>query len=47
MIDSKERLFTGSGEGDVNFADAMLDALADAGAASYRSCSTATQYGLP
>jgi hypothetical protein len=30
MIDSKERLFTGSGEGDVTFADAMalLDALA-------------------
>ena len=31
-IDSKERLFTGSGEGDVTFADAMalLDALAGA-----------------
>ena len=38
MINSKERLFTGSGEGDVNFADAMalLDALAGAGALSYR-----------
>jgi hypothetical protein len=49
MIDSKERLFMGSGEGDVNFADAMalLDALAGAGALSYRSCSTATQYSLP
>jgi hypothetical protein len=49
MIDSKERLFTGSGEGDVTFADAMalLDALAGAGALSYRSCSTAAQYGLP
>jgi hypothetical protein len=32
MIDSKERLFTGSGEGDVSLADAMalLDALAGA-----------------
>ena len=38
MIDSKERLFTGSGEGDVSLADAMalLDALAGAGALSYR-----------
>ena len=38
MIDSKERLFTGSGEGDVTFADAMalLDALAGAKALSYR-----------
>jgi hypothetical protein len=37
-IDSKERLFTGSGEGDIAFADAMalLDALAGAGALSYR-----------
>ncbi|GEP59872.1 hypothetical protein [Reyranella soli] len=37
-IDSKERLFTGSGEGDVTFADAMalLDALAGARAQSYR-----------
>ena len=37
-IDSKERLFTGSGEGDVTFADAMalLDALAGAKALSYR-----------
>ena len=37
-IDSKERLFTGSGEGDVTFADAMslLDVLAGAGALSYR-----------
>ena len=37
-IDSKERLFTGSGEGDVTFADALslLDALAGAGALSYR-----------
>jgi hypothetical protein len=38
MIDSKERLFTGSGEGDVTLADAMalLDALAGARALSYR-----------
>jgi hypothetical protein len=38
MIDSKERLFTGSGEGDVTLADAMalLDAVAGAGALSYR-----------
>jgi len=38
MIDSKERLFIGSGEGDVTFADAMalLDALAGAKALSYR-----------
>jgi hypothetical protein len=38
MIDSKERLFTGSGEGDVTFADAraLLDALAGAKALSYR-----------
>ena len=38
MINSKERLFTGSGEGDVTLADAMalLDALAGAGALSYR-----------
>jgi len=37
-IDSKERLFTGSGEGDVTFADAMalLGALAGAKALSYR-----------
>jgi len=37
-IDSKERVFTGSGEGDVTFADAMalLDALAGAKALSYR-----------
>jgi hypothetical protein len=37
-IDSKERLFTGRGDGDVTFADAMslLDALAGAGALSYR-----------
>jgi hypothetical protein len=37
-IDSKERLFTGTGEGDATFADAMslLDALAGAGALSYR-----------
>jgi hypothetical protein len=37
-IDSKERLFVGSGEGDVTFADAMalLDALAGAKALSYR-----------
>ena len=37
-INSKERLFTGSGEGDVTFADAMalLDALAGAKALSYR-----------
>ena len=37
-IDSKERLFTGSGEGEVTFADAMalLDALAGSGALSYR-----------
>ena len=37
-IDSKERLFTGSGEGGVTFADAMalLDALAGARALSYR-----------
>jgi hypothetical protein len=37
-IDSKERLFIGSGEGDVTFADAMalLDALAGARALSYR-----------
>src|SRR5918994_7491501 len=37
-IDSKERLFTGSGEGDVALADAMalLDALAGARALSYR-----------
>jgi hypothetical protein len=37
-IDSKERLFTGSGEGNVTLADAMalLDALAGAGALSYR-----------
>jgi hypothetical protein len=37
-IDSKERLFTGSGEGDVTFDDAMalLDALAGAKALSYR-----------
>ena len=37
-IDSKERLFTGSGEGDVTFADAMalLDALAGAKALSYQ-----------
>ena len=38
MIDSKERLFTGSGEGEVTFADAMalLEALAGAKALSYR-----------
>jgi hypothetical protein len=38
MIDSKERLFTGSGEGDVTLADAMalLDAVAGAGALTYR-----------
>jgi hypothetical protein len=37
-IDSKERLFTGSGEGEVTSADAMalLDALAGARALSYR-----------
>ena len=37
-IDSKKRLFTGSGEGDATFADAMalLDALAGAKALSYR-----------
>jgi hypothetical protein len=37
-IDSKQRLFTGSGEGEVTFADAMalLDALAGAKALSYR-----------
>ena len=37
-IDSKERLFTGTGEGEVTFADAMslLDALAGARALSYR-----------
>jgi len=37
-IDSKERLFTGSGEGKVTFADAMelLGALAGARALSYR-----------
>jgi len=37
-IDSKERLFTGSGEGEVTLADAMelLDTLAGAGALSYR-----------
>ena len=37
-IDSKERLFTGSGEGDVTLADAMalLEALAGAKALSYR-----------
>ena len=37
-IDSKERLFTGGGEGDVTLADAMalLDALVGAGALSYR-----------
>jgi hypothetical protein len=37
-IDSKERLFTGSGEGEVTFADAMalLDALTGAKALSYR-----------
>ena len=37
-IDSKERLFTGSGEGEVTFADALslLDALAGARALSYR-----------
>ena len=37
-IDSKERLFAGSGEGEVTFADAMalLDALAGSGALSYR-----------
>ena len=37
-IDSKERLFAGSGEGDVTLADAMslLDALVGAGALSYR-----------
>jgi hypothetical protein len=37
-IDSKERLFIGSGEGEVTFADAMalLDALAGARALSYR-----------
>ena len=48
-IDSKERLFTGSGEGDVTFADAMalLDALAGAKALSYRSCSTVARCGPP
>jgi hypothetical protein len=37
-IDSKERLFTGRGEGNVTFAAArsLLDALAGAGALSYR-----------
>jgi hypothetical protein len=37
-IDSKERLFMGSGEGNVTLADAMslLDALAGANALSYR-----------
>jgi hypothetical protein len=37
-IDSKERLFTGGGEGEVTLADAMslLEALAGAGALSYR-----------
>ena len=37
-IDSRERLFMGSGRGDVTLADAMslLDALAGAGALSYR-----------
>jgi hypothetical protein len=37
-IDSKERLFTGRGEGKVTFADAMslLDVLAGTGALSYR-----------
>ena len=37
-IDSKERVFTGSGEGEVTFADAMalLDALAGARALPYR-----------
>jgi hypothetical protein len=36
-IDSKERLFTGAGEGEVTFQDAMslLEALAGAGALSY------------
>jgi hypothetical protein len=38
MIDSKERVFTGSGEGEVTLADAMalLDSLAGAKALSYR-----------
>jgi hypothetical protein len=38
MIDSKERLFTGSGEGEITLGDAMslLEALAGAGALSYR-----------
>ena len=38
MIDSKERLFTAGGEGEVTFTDAMslLDALAGARALSYR-----------
>ena len=38
MIDSKERLFTASGEGDVTLADAMslLEALAGSGALPYR-----------
>jgi hypothetical protein len=37
-IDSKKRLFTGSGEGDVTFVDAMalLDAVAGTRALSYR-----------
>ena len=37
-INSKERLFTGGGGGDVTLADAMalLDALVGAGALSYR-----------
>ena len=37
-IDSKERLFTGRGEGEVTLVDAMslMDALAGAGALSYR-----------
>jgi len=37
-IDSKKRLFTGVGEGEVSLADAMslLEALAGAGALSYR-----------
>jgi hypothetical protein len=42
-IDSKKRLFTGGGEGDVAFADAMalLDALAGRRRCLTESCSTA------
>ena len=48
-IDSKERLFTGSGEGDVTFADAMalLDALGGAKALSYRKLFDASALQSP